>query len=82
MRVQIVRVGNSKGIRLPKAILDQCGFRDEIELSVEAGTVVLRPARRAREGWTEALAKADMSEQETLSPPGLPNDWDDEEWTW
>jgi len=56
MKVGIVRIGNSRGVRLPKAMLEQCGFGDEAELSVEGRKLVLAPADAPRAGWAAAFA--------------------------
>lgn len=56
MRVAIIPVGNSRGVRLPKAVLEQCQFTDAAELSVEDGRVVLTPVSAPRAGWAEAFA--------------------------
>lgn len=56
MKVAIVPVGNSRGVRLPKAVLEQCQFTDAAELTVEAGRVVLTPVTAPRAGWAEAFA--------------------------
>jgi prevent-host-death family protein len=51
MKVRIVRIGNSQGIRIPKLLLEQTGLRDEVELEVRAGSLVLRaPAADDRGG--------------------------------
>lgn len=83
MRIDIIKIGNSKGIRLPKAVLDQCGFRDQVELDVQDGEVRLRPVRRAREGWDEAFAKgvAAAGQEEDLMG-GFANEFDRAEWEW
>lgn len=83
MRVDIVRIGNSRGVRLPKAILDQCGFKEQAELEVRDGELCLRPIRRAREGWDEAFAKAVAAEgQDDLLMGDISNDFDKTEWKW
>lgn len=56
MKVSLIQVGNSRGVRLPKAVLDQCEFTNEVELTVEDGRVVLTPIKSPRSGWTEAFA--------------------------
>jgi antitoxin MazE len=56
MLVSVIRIGNSKGIRLPKALLEQCEIDDAVELEVKGKEIVLRPAkRRPREGWAAAF---------------------------
>ncbi len=44
IRTHLVRIGNSLGVRIPKAWLDQLGLQDEIELIAEVGRIVIRPA--------------------------------------
>ena len=52
----IVPIGNSKGIRIPKAILEQCHFTKEVDLRVEGDTVILKSiSKKPREGWEEAF---------------------------
>ena len=70
MRVSIVAIGNSRGVRLPKTVLDQLGFGAEAELAVEDGRVTLTPLSTPRRGWAEAFAK---HPPDTLTPEE--NDW-------
>ena len=83
-RAHIVRIGNSRGIRLPKAVLEECQFGDAVELSVEAGALVVRPLRLPRDGWDQAFkAMAEIGDDELLdaeAPGGTA--WDEAEWEW
>lgn len=83
MRIEIVKIGNSRGVRLPKAVLEQCGFKDQAELEVRNGELCLRPARRAREGWDEAFAQG-VAERglDELLLGDFPNEFDKTEWEW
>mgnify|MGYP001236542785 CR=1 FL=1 len=56
MKVSVITIGNSRGVRLPKAVLDECEFADTAELTVEDGRVVLTPVKTPRVGWAEAFA--------------------------
>lgn len=56
MLTKIVPIGNSRGIRIPKATLDHCGFGEEVELQAKNGTLILRPVNTPRAGWSEAFA--------------------------
>jgi antitoxin MazE len=83
MKVKLVAIGNSKGVRIPRSVIKECSFGDEVDLTVKDGAVVLAPARQAREGWDKAFAKGSKAEdQEPLIPEDLPHPWDEEEWTW
>jgi antitoxin MazE len=56
MKVSIVSVGNSKGIRIPKSVLEQCNFNNEAELQVENNKIVIKPVKKKiREGWDKAF---------------------------
>jgi antitoxin MazE len=81
MKISLVKIGNSQGIRIPKALIEQCGFSDEIELQVKGNALVLRPARPSRQGWDEAFAKLTKAE-EPLLPDYMSEEWDEAEWTW
>ncbi|MDQ6966390.1 MAG: hypothetical protein Q9M23_05660 [Mariprofundaceae bacterium] len=55
MQVNVVKIGNSKGIRIPKKILDQCHVEDALELTIQNDEIILSPVRRKpREGWEDA----------------------------
>jgi antitoxin MazE len=83
MRVALVRIGNSRGIRIPKALIEQYGFGDAVELLVEKDRLVIAPDRTPRQGWKEAFAAAGSSARDSSPFEALPpNEFDDAEWTW
>ena len=53
MRTNIIRIGNSQGIRIPKILLEQSHLGTEVELDVEDEKIVIRSASRPRQGWGE-----------------------------
>ena len=70
MRVSVVPIGNSRGIRLPKAILEQLQISDQLELEVENKQIILRPIKREpRSGWEEALQKMNNNQEDKLLIP-------------
>jgi antitoxin MazE len=66
MKVELVRIGNSRGIRIPKPILEQCGFQNSVELRVENDHLVIAQGHRPREGWEEAFRAAGPSVNDEL----------------
>lgn len=80
MKVNLVAVGNSRGVRLPKAIIEQCGFGDAVELTVEDGRVVLSRPATPRAGWADAFAGGE--EAAPLLPDDAAAEWDEAEWRW
>ncbi len=57
MKATIVRIGNSRGIRLPTLVIEQCGFEDGVELKVHHHELVIRASSQPRDGWAEAFAR-------------------------
>jgi antitoxin MazE len=83
MRARIVRIGNSQGVRLPKTLLERSGLGDEVEIEAEEQRIVIRPARRARDGWDAAFqAMAAAGEDELLDELDRPTQFDQDEWSW
>lgn len=84
MKTNIIRIGNSKGIRLPKSVLEQCHLKDMVEIEIEGNTLVLRPANAPRSGWNEAFAKMAAREDDALLDQDISQttEWDDAEWRW
>jgi antitoxin MazE len=83
MVTKLIRIGNSQGIRIPKLLLDQLQFNGELDLSVESGSLVVKPKRKPRDGWEEsARLMHENGDDELIIPDTLPNEFDAEEWTW
>jgi len=83
MRIELVRIGNSRGIRIPKPIIKQCGFGDTVELRVENDRLVIAPDRSPRQGWKEAFqAAGSAANDELLLDTMSPNEFDHEDWRW
>ncbi|MBO7483865.1 MAG: AbrB/MazE/SpoVT family DNA-binding domain-containing protein [Alphaproteobacteria bacterium] len=55
MKIKLVKIGNSYGVRLPKALLEEYGFKNEVNLTVRQGAFVLTPVVLPRMGWKELL---------------------------
>ena len=79
---KIVRIGNSRGIRIPKALLDEAGLTDEIELRAEPGKLTASAVRSPRAGWAEAARRASAAGDDQLLDPPFRNDFDEHDWRW
>ena len=82
MKAVIVKIGNSRGIRIPKPVFEQCGFTDEVELEVENHRLVVRSSSRA--SWEESFSLMAIKKDDVLQFENetMPNDWDETEWEW
>jgi len=84
MKARIVQIGNSQGIRIPKALLEQSGLNDDVELEVKDRQIIIRTARKPREGWENKFRAMAENADELLDKDALPHQskWDENEWTW
>jgi antitoxin MazE len=81
-RTRIVQVGNSKGIRVPKMLLEHAQLPDEVELQAEPGRLIVRAAREARAGWADAAKAMHARGDDQLVDAPKSNTFDDKEWQW
>jgi antitoxin MazE len=77
MNARLIRIGNSRGVRLPKTAIEEAGLRDEVELIVRKGSITLRPLSRRREGWAKAAAECHASGDDAPLLGDFPNDFDE-----
>jgi antitoxin MazE len=84
MKANLIKIGNSRGIRLPKPVIEQCGFENEVELEVHHQELVIRSASRPRAGWAGAFARMNQSGDDELLDrvDETAPTWDEEEWEW
>lgn len=84
VKTRIIKIGNSHGIRLTKALLEQSQLGDEVEVEAQPSQITIRPARRAREGWAEQFdAMARAGDDQLLDDEAMyQTTWDEEEWEW
>lgn len=81
MRTNIISIGNSKGIRIPKVILKQFDIEDHVDLEIEKNRIVIRPVKgKSREGWDKAFQM--MHERREDAPLISDIDIDMEGWEW
>ncbi len=84
MTTRVINIGNSRGIRIPKLLLDQLRLDEEVELTIEAEQLVVRPIRSPRAGWDEQFRlMADRGDDRLLDAQTTSlTRWDAEEWEW
>ncbi|MBI3049778.1 MAG: AbrB/MazE/SpoVT family DNA-binding domain-containing protein [Acidobacteria bacterium] len=81
-RTRLVRIGNSRGIRVPRALLEQADLPEEVELQAQPGRLIVRAARRPREGWADAARRMRERNEDRLLDPVTPTRFDENEWRW
>ena len=80
MLVSVIRIGNSKGIRFPKVVLERLGIKDKVDMEVTDKGIILSPvADIPRKGWAEAFCRMHENNEDILEDvPG----GEDFEWEW
>lgn len=81
-RTRIVRIGNSQGIRVPRALLEQAELPEEVELQAQPGRLIVRAAHRPRAGWAEAARTMHERGDDRLLDPATRTRFELDEWTW
>jgi antitoxin MazE len=84
LKTRVIRIGNSQGIRIPKALLEESRLCVEVEVNVRDNQIVIQPIRKPRDGWDEAFARMSAAGDDTLLDQLAVGQgaWDEEEWQW
>lgn len=82
MKTRLVRIGNSRGVRLPKPLIEEAGLPEDVELRVRAGAIIIAPATGKRAGWAEAARRLRERGEDRLLEPPTPTRFDTEDWEW
>jgi antitoxin MazE len=82
MKASLVQIGNSRGVRIPKVLLEQTGLRDDLELEVRGSQLLIRAAKHPRAGWEEAFAAMASRGDDALLDDTSLTAWDQTEWEW
>jgi antitoxin MazE len=78
MRINLVKVGNSKGIIIPAAILASCGLKDAVDLQIKGKKLVIEALKQPRAGWFDTV----QTEPDEAVLDAIPVDEGDDEWLW
>ena len=82
MKTQIIQIGNSQGIRIPKALLEESGITGDVNLELTDDGILIRNISKPRSGWAEAFKS--ISDQDDDSPldESFSTDFEKREWQW
>ena len=84
IKVKIIRIGNSSGIRLSKTLIEQYNMKDEVLLEAKKDSIVIRPVESPRASWEKSFEKMRHRGDDALLDEGteLESEWDQAEWQW
>jgi antitoxin MazE len=83
IKTKLVRIGNSRGIRVPRVLVEQAGLEGELELEVRHKRLIVRSAATPRQGWEERFREMSRRGHDRLLwPEAPPTSFDEKEWKW
>lgn len=82
MKASIIKIGNSQGVRIPKPIIDQCGFNKEVELEVINQELIVKASKSPRKNWETSFKKMAKNNDDQLIDSSISTEWENEEWEW
>lgn len=85
MKTKIIEIGNSKGVRIPRHIIEQIGLKNEVEIEIKDKNIILKPTSKTRDNWDIAFQKMANNKDDILLDKESLKDltsWDKEEWEW
>jgi antitoxin MazE len=82
VKTKLIRIGNSQGVRLPRIWIDQLNIGQEVEMSMQADRIVIRPARQPRHDWAVQFAAMAAAGDDHLTEPLVLTRFDQDEWEW
>lgn len=80
MEVLIVQIGNSKGIRLSKTILEKYNIRDKVDMILKKGQIIIKPLSNPRKGWEKAFKEMSENKDDKLLFDDVFDDENPDEW--
>ena len=82
IKSRLVRIGNSRGVRLPKALIEEAGLGEDVEIRADGRSIVITPGTRPREGWAADAKRAVADGAKGLLDAPTETRFDREEWKW
>ena len=82
MEVSIVKIGNSRGFRISKTLLEKYKIKDKVELILEKGQMIIKPISEPRKGWDNAFKEMHKNGDDQLLMGDVFENEDLEEWKW
>ena len=84
IKVKIIRIGNSKGIRLSKSLIEQYNLKDEVLLQAKKDSIVIRPVENPRADWEKSFEDMRLRGDDGLLDEGteIESEWEQAEWQW
>jgi len=66
MEISVIQIGNSKGVRLNKTLIEKYNIKDKVELILEKGQIIIKPISSPRKGWEKAFKEMNENGDDQL----------------
>ena len=80
MEVSVIKIGNSRGIRFSKTIIERYNIRDTVDLILDKGQIIIKPLSKPRRGWDKAFIEMHANGDDKLVMPDIFEEENLEEW--
>jgi antitoxin MazE len=81
MKTQIIQIGNSQGIRIPKVLLEETRISGDVDLELHPDGILIRKAQRPRDGWEDAFKTIAENDEDDVEAPAATG-FEKKEWQW
>jgi antitoxin MazE len=82
MKAQIIQIGNSQGIRIPKVLLEESKITGEVELELSEDGILIRNISKPRSDWEEIFKSLAENDDDEPLDPNAPTVFERKEWQW
>ncbi|MBN2521435.1 MAG: AbrB/MazE/SpoVT family DNA-binding domain-containing protein [Bacteroidales bacterium] len=80
MEIPVIKIGNSRGIRFSKTMLNRYNIKDKVEVDFEKEQIILKPVSNPRQGWDEAFMQMRLNNDDQLIIPDIFPDENFDQW--
>ena len=81
MELSIIKIGNSKGFRLSKTLIEKYNIKDKVEIILKKDYIILKPISTPRKGWETAFKEMNENGDDQLLFNDIFDNEDFEKWT-
>lgn len=82
MKTQIIQIGNSQGIRIPKVLLEESKIKGDVDVEIHPEGILIRNIQKPRVGWDEAFKAMAENEDDDLIGANASTSFEKKEWQW
>ena len=82
MKTQIIKIGNSKGIRIPKPLIEQSNLDGEVELEDCGEGLLIKSSAKPRSNWAKAFKEIAENDEDEMIIEDSSNKFEKENWQW